>query len=250
VRFISWNVNSTTLKDGIVMDGTPTARMCDEVLDAIASPTFDNGAPLSSQTHLANPTPLDWEINPSITQAIYSAQKAAHKLVSSQSLTYLRTSYGKSTIKSFGFSPDSWTQMIIQLAYHHLQGGRSNRNGGTYEAATTRKFKHGRTECIRVVTAEALKWCESMDDEKVGEDAKRGLFREACKVHGRDAREAGNGMGVDRHMFGRIFFLVLTLFKGGLLRVLQQVCGTSFVQANHNPRSTQTRSTSEVVVGY
>jgi carnitine O-acetyltransferase len=53
-------------------------------------------------------------------------------------------------IKTFGVSPDSWAQMIIQLAYARLLRAHGKlREGGTYESATTRKFNKGRTEVIR-----------------------------------------------------------------------------------------------------
>jgi len=170
------------------------------VLSALESPTFDHGISAGIQI---NPDPLDWKLNPTLEYSIKSAQKAALALVSSQTLTFLETTYGKSTIKSFRVSPDSWAQMIIQLAYHRLlktQG--KEREGGTYESATTRKFLKGRTETIRVVTEASMKWCRSMDDESVDVQEKQELFRKAVEKHGKDAREAGNGMGIDRHLFG------------------------------------------------
>jgi hypothetical protein len=36
----------------------------------------------------------------------------------------------------------------------------------------------------------------------VSSEQKVALFRDAAKVHIQRAREAGNAMGVDRHMFG------------------------------------------------
>jgi len=185
-----------------VMDGTPTARMSGEVVAAVKSPGFDHGTD-SVSLAIFPPQPLDWELSPALQTSIDRAKAAAHVLISSQSLTFLRTSYGKAQIKAFGFSPDSWTQMVIQLAYHRLVGGRQNRYGGTYEAATTRRFQHGRTEAIRVVTEESTRWCESMDpDVSISKEERRNLFAAACKVHGRDARDAGSGLGIDRHLFG------------------------------------------------
>jgi len=127
--------------------------MAGTVVEAIKSHTFDNG-PSEISASLTAPLALDWEVSPAIEAAITSAQIAAHSLVGSQSLSFLRTSYGKNLIKKLGHSPDSYTPMIIQLAYHRLISSSSSsgrRIGGTYEAATTRKFSHGRTEAIRVV---------------------------------------------------------------------------------------------------
>ncbi|KDQ16150.1 hypothetical protein BOTBODRAFT_65067 [Botryobasidium botryosum FD-172 SS1] len=183
-----------------VMDGTPTVRMCDEVLGALQSPSFDHGSPSSSSS--APPKPLDWEITPAIEKAISAAQTAAHELVSSQRLSFFETDYGKNLIKTFGVAPDSWAQMVMQLAYRRLLGPDVPLPGGTYEAATTRRFQHGRTETIRVVKKETVAWTKSMDREGVSAEEKRRLFREACDVHIRDAKLAGKAMGVDRHLFG------------------------------------------------
>jgi carnitine O-acetyltransferase len=186
-----------------VMDGTPVVRMCDEVLDALQSPSFDHGNATSS-AESSLPEPLDWSLTPTLQTSITTAQKAAHKLITSHALSFLETDYGKATVKSFGVSPDSWTQMIIQLAYHRLLKGQGKqRGGGTYESATTRRFLKGRTECIRVVTEQSMKWCDSMLDPSVDIPERRRLFKEAVGVHARDAKAAGNAMGIDRHLFGQ-----------------------------------------------
>lgn len=184
-----------------VMDGTPTARMCDEVLDTLYDPAFDHGT--TSLETLPTPVPLDFEITPVTSQAISIADKAATELAESQELGFLRTSYGKNAIKAFSVSPDSWAQMTIQLAYKRLNG-TNKRTGGTYEAASTRKFFKGRTEAIRVVTTEADKWVESMDDPQKTNVVRKELFDQATRKHVNLAKLSGNGQGVDRHLFGKL----------------------------------------------
>ncbi|KAJ7804567.1 carnitine acetyl transferase [Mycena olivaceomarginata] len=160
-----------------IMDGTPTVRLCDDVLNLITSPSFDVGdAPASPQP--AQPTPLDWQLSPA----------------TGQELGFHATRYGKAAIKAFGVSPDSWRTA-------RLLGG-APRVGGTYEAASTRRFLKGRTEAIRVVSAESDAWVAGMDEEGVSPGEKKRLFDEAVKTHGRMARAAGMGQGVDRHLFG------------------------------------------------
>ncbi|KAE9398548.1 carnitine acetyl transferase [Gymnopus androsaceus JB14] len=183
-----------------IMDGTPTVRLCDEVIDALSSPSFDHGAPLAKGTSVT-PTPLDWEVSSSTAQAIITANTAALELINSQELSYHLTSYGKDEIKKFGVSPDSWAQMIIQLAYRRLIGNE-NRKGGTYEAATTRKFYKGRTEAIRVVSSESDAWVSSMDDPNANNVTKKGLFDLATKKHISLAKTCGAGQGIDRHLLG------------------------------------------------
>ncbi|TFK51836.1 acyltransferase ChoActase/COT/CPT [Heliocybe sulcata] len=194
------NAKAGFMGEHSVMDGTPTARMCDEVLDALWDPKFDHGAPSGSAP---SPTPLDWAVSPATEKAIVEAIRAAQELIESQEMSYHLTSYGKAAIKTFGVSPDAFAQMIVQLAYLRLIGfDKTKRSGGTYEAATTRKFRKGRTEAIRVVTGESDRWAWAMDDKKVGVEERKRLFVEAAKKHIGLAKEAGNGEGVDRHLFG------------------------------------------------
>ena len=182
-----------------VMDGTPTARMCDDMLNMLYDPAFDHGT--SSGEPVPSPQPLDWEISPETTRAITVADHAARELVEGQELGFYLTSYGKAAIKTFAVSPDSWAQMIIHLAYKRLLGN-NKRNGATYEAASTRKFYKGRTETIRVVTSEADAWANSMDDDKVNAKTRKKLFDLATSRHINLAVNAGQGQGVDRHLFG------------------------------------------------
>jgi len=200
------NVQAGLVGEHSVMDGTPTARMCDEMLEALQSPRFDHGAPSSAS--LAPPKPLDWVLTPSLTAALGRATESGKALLSSQAMSYHLTSYGKSLIKSFQFSPDSYAQLLIQLAYFRLIGEK--RPGGTYEAATTRKFLKGRTETIRSVTEESERWLKAMANKGVSAEERRKLAREAARVHGAMAREAGNAMGIDRHLLG----LKLSLKEG------------------------------------
>jgi carnitine O-acetyltransferase len=184
-----------------VMDGTPTVRLCDDVLDLTYDPKFDHGAPASPDTPV--PQPLDFEISLATKSSIEQADVAARELIESQSLNCYKSPYGKSAIKQFGVSPDSWAQMIVQLAFRRLLGDKK-RYGGTYEAATTRKFYKGRTEAIRVVTSEADAWVSSMDDASVSNEERKSLFDAATKRHVALAKLAGNAQGVDRHMFGAL----------------------------------------------
>jgi carnitine O-acetyltransferase len=205
VQFIVYdNGKAGILGEHAVMDGTPTVRMCDDVINRIASPSFDRGSPSSSSTP-SQPEPLDWNVTPTTLSAISAAETAASELCGSQTLSVHRTPYGKRAIKTFGVSPDSWAQLVVQLAYRRLLGGDlTKRAGGTYEAASTRKFLKGRTEAIRVVTAASDAWTKSMDDPDASAEDKKRLFAEAVKAHVQSARSSGAGQGIDRHLFGEL----------------------------------------------
>ncbi|KAJ7625541.1 acyltransferase ChoActase/COT/CPT [Roridomyces roridus] len=217
-----------------VMDGTPTVRLADDVLNALAREDFDHGIKGSDP---GAPIPLKWQLSPTTVTDIETANVAARELVEGQELGFLVTKYGKAAIKRFGVSPDSWAQLIVQLAYRRLLGG-AKRLGGTYEAATTRRFLKGRTEAIRVVSSESDAWVASMDVE-VGLQEKKRLFDAAVKVHGARARAAGMGQGVDRHLFGLKRLIqqgeeIPALFSDPLfLRSSNWVLSTSAVFSNH-----------------
>lgn len=206
-----------------VMDGTPTVRVCDDLLTFLANPTSDfQLTPSYASSASKAPEPLDFDLAPipAIKDAITKAQDQLHALASSQTLSFLRTKYGKAAIKSFGVGPDGWAQMIVQIAYARLSQ-RFPESGtgtgekkvtpwpvGTYEAATTRRFYKGRTETIRVVSDEAVAFVRAMIEGTKGKEEAMALFREAVKKHTQLAKEAGMGEGVDRHMLGVSPFLV------------------------------------------
>lgn len=153
-----------------VMDGTPTVRLCDELLQFLADPKSDFQLSPSASV-VATPKTLDFDLTsiPEIHEAISKSQQFLRDLASSQSLSFLRTSYGKAAIKSFGVGPDGWAQMVVQVAYARLAERFGGENGrvtpwpvGTYEAATTRKFYKGRTETIRVVSDECVAFVRAM----------------------------------------------------------------------------------------
>ncbi|KAG8871965.1 Carnitine O-acetyltransferase mitochondrial, partial [Tulasnella sp. 331] len=202
VQFIIFaNGEAGYMGEHSVMDGTPSVTMCDRVLSTLWQEDFDDGPSDSSSFNtVSTPQPLDFDITHSILSSISAATRAAELLISQQSLGMLSVPYGKDEIKRIGFSPDAWAQMIIQLAYHRLEKGK--RDGGTYEAASTRGFHKGRTETVRIVTEEAIKWCDAMVVGDEGKEATKELFEAACKRQGEDAKEAGRAMGIDRHLFG------------------------------------------------
>ena len=192
-----------------VIDGTATARMCDDMLDMLHD-FFDHGIPSGGPVPF--PQPLDWEISPEISQAIADADQAARALVENQELGFYLVPYGRDTIKMFSVSPNSWAQMIIHLAYNRLLGN-NKRNGATYEAASTRKFYKGRTETVRVVTSEADAWAKSMDDDQANVETRKKLFDLAVRQHISLVVNAGEGQGVDRHLFGwKISLSIIFLF--------------------------------------
>lgn len=172
--------------------------MSDRVVRAIKDPGFDQG----SESSTAIPTALDFYVTPQTEEAIKLATAAAFQLVDSQTMSFHLTKYGKAAIKKFQTSPDSWAQMTIQLAYARLlRSLGQQRQGGTYESATTRRFSKGRTEVIRTVSSESDAFVESMLTTQT-RSKRKALFSEAAKKHIEIAKAAGSAQGIDRHLLG------------------------------------------------
>eukprot|EP00659_Diplonema_papillatum_P020706 gene20706-31908_t len=112
-------------------------------------------------------------------------------------LTYEK--YGAKQVKGAGVAPDSFAQMVLQVAYYRDQ---ARRVPATYETASLRKFLHGRTETLRVTSKELVEFLEAFDRAAVPAVRKAALFRKACGVHRSRMTKCMNGSGFDRHLLG------------------------------------------------
>ena len=177
------NGKSGFLGEHSCMDGTPTLRMTDFMLGALAQKKIDLGAERTPETGKDLPAPQELhfaldvksERNITASEAEFDKLVGAHDmevrcavllldclidhiLPSSQVLHY--EGYGKEYIKKFKASPDAWAQLTKQLAFHKMFG----RPGVCYESAQTRKYKLGRTEVIRSASNESKAFAEAMLD--------------------------------------------------------------------------------------
>ncbi|KAJ2437950.1 Carnitine O-acetyltransferase mitochondrial, partial [Coemansia sp. RSA 2424] len=138
------------------MDGTPTCRLNDYVLDQTLNAKADLG-PAAARADLPPPEALRFVTPPPLVRAVEQAGRRFDEVVAQHQLRVLHCEgIGKDEIKRLGFSPDGFVQMAIQLGYYKLYG----RSRATYEAATTRAFAHGRTETCRSVSSESVAFCE------------------------------------------------------------------------------------------
>lgn len=186
-----------------MMDGTPTLRLVEYVIEH--SPKPENAVQASSRSgYSVTYRQLKFHTPPSVVQAVKKADMLFQEGISKQHLSVLNhDAYGKEEIKRLGFSPDSYLQMAIQLAYTRLHGCARP----TYESSMTRKFLHGRTETCRSLSSESVAWCRAMIDRKQQHQPKdtnrcAELFRSAVTKHTKLVKEAVEGQGVDRHLLG------------------------------------------------
>lgn len=100
---------------------------------------------------------LDDELRAEVDRMrVETAKSSAGIIVTTDELA----AYGKDFIKTVKVHPDSYVQMVLQLAYYRLH----HQIAPTYETALMRFFYNGRTETVRSCTAEALKWVQGMQN--------------------------------------------------------------------------------------
>lgn len=195
---INDNGTSGFMGEHSMMDGTPTHRLNDYANMLIFTNKLDL-TDASIRSDLPEPAALKFHINADITKEIDRATTDFNSLISEHELKVQAfQGYGKSLIKKFKCSPDAYVQMIIQLAYHKMYGT----NRPTYESAATRRFQQGRTETCRSVSEESVAFCKAMADPEIPAEECVKAFRGAVDAHVQYLTDAGDGKGVDRHLFG------------------------------------------------
>lgn len=201
------NGSSGFLGEHSMMDGTPTHRLNDYVCHVIKTNQVDHGS-TTAQSDLPEPSEITFKTPSEIETKIEAAKAQFKELVDGHDLRVMSyQGFGKNLIKKFKSSPDSFVQMIIQLAYYKMYGECRP----TYESAATRRFQNGRTETCRSVSNESLAFCQAMQSDTASVKEQIAAFRAAIGAHGEYINAASAGFGVDRHLFG----LKQLLPKGG-----------------------------------
>uniref|UniRef100_A0A8C1W662 Carnitine O-acetyltransferase n=1 Tax=Cyprinus carpio TaxID=7962 RepID=A0A8C1W662_CYPCA len=148
---------------------------------------------------LAMPQKLRFNITPEIKKDIEKAKQNMNIMVNDLDVRVLNfTHYGRKFPRSYKMSPDAFIQMALQLAYYRMYQTCCP----TYESASLRMFKLGRTEAIRSTTTESLQFTKAMDDPSKHNSEKAALLEEAIKVHRKHTHMAIHGQGIERHMLG------------------------------------------------
>ncbi|KAJ1927133.1 Carnitine O-acetyltransferase mitochondrial [Tieghemiomyces parasiticus] len=183
------------------MDGTATSRLSNYILShARANYQTPNQSGDTSAAELPAPARLNFQLNDTVHRAVQRAEAQFDQLIDRHQLRVLAyQGYGKNLIKMFRASPDSYVQMLMQLAYYKMYG----RCDGTYESVQTRKFARGRTEVCRSVSVESVAFVRAMDDPTITDPVtKWKLAQEAIRAHSQYMKEAAEGQGIDRHLLG------------------------------------------------
>lgn len=180
-------------------DGSPTARLCDDVLTNLATGAVDHSVPVVSGAKPSSAiTAISFETT-DIASDIADAEAYIASEWEAHNWRAVRfTGYGNTAMKGFGISPDAYVQMAMQLAYYRLNG----KPCGTYESIMTRGFLHGRTEVGRSTSIDSLHFSQAMDDPTVSDASKVELLQTATTAHSGFLGFAAKAEGVDRVLLG------------------------------------------------
>eukprot|EP01063_Lacrimia_lanifica_P007454 TRINITY_DN1474_c0_g4_i1.p1 TRINITY_DN1474_c0_g4~~TRINITY_DN1474_c0_g4_i1.p1 ORF type:complete len:794 (+),score=265.37 TRINITY_DN1474_c0_g4_i1:54-2435(+) len=122
--------------------------------------------------------------------------------------------FGKGAItKVLKCSPDGFIQAALQLAYYRDQGEFVQ----TYESATQRLYREGRTETIRSCSNHTKALVEAVEGGAPKAECLQ-LLRAATANHQRLTQLAMTGRGVDRHLFGLYVVAVGTSTDSAFLK--------------------------------
>ena len=195
---INDNGTSGFVGEHSMMDGTPTHRLNDTIMNWIFNEKLDFDNP-ELRSDVPDPQPVKFQLNGENMADIALATTHHIGLLSQQELRVeAYQGYGKGLMKKFKCSPDAYVQILIQLAYHKFYG----KNRPTYESAATRRFQEGRTETCRTVSDDSVAFCDAMAHPLSTKEECRDLFMKALTEHVKYITDASDGKGVDRHLFG------------------------------------------------
>lgn len=167
------------------------------LLEIIGRPTGESITP--SENPLREPRELTWELNGPLGIDVANAAAAHQAAIDNLDLqVFAFEEFGKDLIKTFKMGPDPFLQMSYQIAYARLHG----RTPKTYESASTRSCRIGRTETIRVASPQSKALVDAFDDASMSKEAKQELARAAFAEHSLRGKDASAGFGVDRHLLG------------------------------------------------
>ncbi|KAL1955779.1 hypothetical protein VTO42DRAFT_8099 [Malbranchea cinnamomea] len=183
---------------------TDTILRFARTINGKAPSLWASSGPTPSKRNLGQPnslstTPhkLEWDLSPELSTAVRFAESHLADLLHQHEMHALDfKGYGKNFITSMGFSPDAFVQMAFQAAYYGLYGRVEN----TYEPAMTKFFLHGRTEAIRTVSFESIRYVETFwGDNPPGEKVE--ALRKATQKHTATTKLCSQGQGHDRHLY-------------------------------------------------
>ena len=172
------------------LDGTTILSFVDALLSTVDLSTTPLGQP--------EVRPVEFVLDEALRADIAAAgEDFAAFAAATASTTVSFTDFGTERVKRLGLSPDAFAQLAYQLAHKRAKGF----TGATYESIATRQYRRGRTEAMRVVTPEVVRFVSTMDDPAATPQSRRAALRAAAEAHVRRAKECQAGQAPEQHLW-------------------------------------------------
>ncbi|XP_038230356.1 carnitine O-acetyltransferase isoform X2 [Dermochelys coriacea] len=176
-------------------EGPPIVALLDHIVEYTRKPELVR----SPMIPLPMPKKLRFNITPEIKHDIEKAKQNLNIMVQDLDIKVMVFHhFGKNFPKLERISPDAFIQMALQLAYYRMYGQIC----ATYESASLRMFRLGRTDTIRSASVDSLKFVEAMDNPSKQNQEKVELLRRATQAHRAYTDMAIKGNAIDRHLLG------------------------------------------------
>uniref|UniRef100_A0A674PBV4 Carnitine O-acetyltransferase a n=1 Tax=Takifugu rubripes TaxID=31033 RepID=A0A674PBV4_TAKRU len=168
-------------------EGPPIVALIDHVVEYTKSEITQH-----VKVPLPEPQKLHFNITPEIRRDIDEAKKNVDMKVA------VFDQFGKNLPKSHSMSPDAFIQVALQLAYYRMY----HQCCATYESASLRMFRLGRTDTIRSASNASAAFVKAFDDHHKQNTEKVDLLVKAVNAHRLYTNMAINGQAIDRHLLG------------------------------------------------
>lgn len=176
-------------------EGPPIVALIDHVVEYTSKPEMTR----SPMVPLPMPQKLHFSITPEIKKDIEEAKQAMNTLADDLDMKVsVFGHFGKDVPKSHKMSPDAFIQVALQLAYYRLY----QHCCATYESASLRMFRLGRTDTIRSASNASAAFVKAFDDPSRQNTEKVDLLVKAVTAHRTYTNMAISGQAIDRHLLG------------------------------------------------
>nr|XP_040053614.1 carnitine O-acetyltransferase isoform X2 [Gasterosteus aculeatus aculeatus] len=176
-------------------EGPPIVALIDHVVEYTRKPDMTP----SPTAPLPMPQKLHFNITPEIKKDIEEAKHAMDILAQDLDMRVVVFGhFGKNIPKAHKMSPDAFIQMALQLAYYRMHKCCC----ATYESASLRMFRLGRTDTIRSASSASATFVKAFDDPSKQNTEKVDLMVKAVNAHRSYTTMAISGQAIDRHLLG------------------------------------------------
>lgn len=178
------------------LDGTTILNFVDAILGTPAQQQSQQSGAVSQGVPVIDP--IEFVLDDTLRTDIRAAADAFSDYAANTATSIQPfEDFGGNRAKQLRMSPDALVQMSYQLAHKRAKG----HIGATYESIATRQYQHGRTEAMRVVTPEILRFTELMDDPEATAENRTAALRAAADKHVARAKECQTGQAPEQHLW-------------------------------------------------